>query len=102
MKNISASISDQLYDALQEFCNRHNSNINQVLGQAVQGLLQGKVKMRSQGGSDVCPRCGHTVHLVQDDSKFYFWCRRCDWFAFLGTFTRPKSVEDWTKKIREV
>lgn len=102
MKNVSASISDQLYDALQEFCNRNNSNINQVLGRAVQGLLEGKIKMRPLGGQDVCPRCGHTVHLVQDNSKFYFWCHRCEWMAYLGKFTPPKDIEDWTKKIKEL
>jgi len=102
MKNISASISNGLYDALLEFCNQNSSNINQVLGRAVQGLLQGKIKMRSMGGPDICPVCGHQLYLVQDDSKFYFWCYHCDWMAFLGKFTKPREIEDWTKKIREV
>lgn len=102
MKTVSASVSDQLFDALQEFCNRNNTNINQVLGKAVQGVLQGKVKMLAQGGRDICPRCGHEVHLIQDDSKLYFWCHRCDWTAYLGKFTLPKDIEDWRKRIKEI
>lgn len=101
MRNVTAQISDQLYQALLAFCNEKNTNVNQVLGKAVQGLLQGKIEMLPLGGNDVCPRCGHTVHLVQNDSKFYFWCHRCDWTAYLGKFTLPANVEDWTEKIKE-
>lgn len=93
MKNISASISDQLYDALQEFCNRNNSNINQILGSAVQGLLQGKIKMRPLGGRDICPRCGHTVHLYQRGNEIFFVCLNCDWAKRLGHYTFPGQVE---------
>lgn len=102
MKNISASVSDQLYNALQEFCNQNDSNINQVLGRAVQGLIEGKIKMKPVGDRDICPRCGHEVHLIQDNSEFYFWCHRCNWWAYIGNYRLPQKVEDWTEKIKEV
>lgn len=89
MKNVSASISDQLYDGLQEFCNRNNSNINQVLGKAVQGLLQGKVKMKPIGGFDICPQCGHAVHLYQRGNEIFFVCLNCDWAKRLGYYRFP-------------
>lgn len=102
MKVISTRISDELYEALQELCTQNNINVAQGLAQAVQGLVQGKVRMRALGKRDICPRCGSEVHLVQDNSKFYFWCHRCDWMAFLGKFTKPEKIEDWTKKIKEL
>ena len=101
MRTVSASITDELYVALQDFCNENNTNTNQALGKAIQGLLEGKVKMRPLGGRDICPRCGHTVHLVQDNSKFYFACFNCDWAGCLGEYSLPEQIEDLTKKLLE-
>ncbi len=101
MRNVTARITDELYQALLTFCGENGTNVNQCLGKAVQGLLQGEVKMLPMGGSDVCPVCAHQIHLIQDNSKCYFWCHRCDWTAFIGKFTLPANIEDWTEKIKE-
>jgi len=91
-----------MYSALVELGNQKQMNVSQLLASAIQGAVQGNVPLKSPGGQDICPRCGHQAHLIQDDSKFYFWCRRCDWCGYLGQFTLPTQIEDYREKIKEV
>jgi len=103
MKVISTRVSDELYEALQELCTQNNVSVSQGLAQAVQGLVQGKIRMRALGKRDICPRCGSEVHLLEaPGNKLFFWCPRCDWVGYLGVFTWPNDIEDLTKKSKEV
>lgn len=107
MKTVSARVPDELFNAVQEFAEQKSTNINKLVAQALQGVIQGKIEMKALGGQDICPHCGHTVHIVQDDvnsgAKIWFVCLNCDWAGYIGRFTLPKEVDNLTSKfIKEV
>jgi len=102
MKVVSTRVSDELYSALVQLGNEKGINVSQTVASIIQGAIQGKIPLRSLAKQDVCPRCGGMLHLVQDNSKFYFACFRCDWCAYLGKYHLPKDIEDWRQKIKEV
>lgn len=94
MKVISARIPDPLFVACQRFCDDNGINTNKLIGQAIQAAIRGKVKLKPIAGEDICPKCGHTVHVVSVDSKLYFACFQCDWAGYLGEYTLPEEIED--------
>lgn len=106
MRTASTKLTDEEYKALNNWCQANNRTINEVLGSVVRDILQGKVKPKPTGlesRQDLCPRCGHVVHILETPgNKLYFWCPRCDWVGFLGVFTWPDNIEDWSKKFKEV
>lgn len=101
MRTVSARVPDELFKAVQEFVEEKATNVNKLVAQALQGVIQGKIKMKPLGGRDICPRCAHTVHLLLDDSKAYFACLNCDWAAYLGKYSLPGQIEDLRGKIAE-
>lgn len=99
VKVISTRVTDEMYAALVELANEKQTSVSQVLASAVQGLIQGKIPLRTPGGQDICPRCGQSLHVLEGPkNKLYFWCWRCGWVAYLGIFEMPQHIEDWTKK----
>ena len=105
MRTVSAKIPDELFKAVQEFAEEKATNVNKLVAQALQGVIHGKIEMKPLGGRDICPRCGHTVHIVQEavdhGAKIWFVCLNCDWAGFLGKFVLPKQVDDLTKKFKK-
>lgn len=105
MKTLGCKVSDETYSAFQSYCESQGRNINEVLTSLAEQTLEGKIKPRPTGLESravFCPECAYLAQLIQDDSKFYFWCPKCDWCAYIGRFTLPRKVEDWTKKIKEL
>ena len=105
MRTASTKLTDEEYEAFNNWCRANNRTINEALGSVVREILQGKVKPRPTGLESralFCPECGYLAQLIQDDSKFYFWCPKCDWCAYIGRFTLPGKIEDWRKKIKEL
>ncbi|MBA7608885.1 hypothetical protein ES703_16069 [subsurface metagenome] len=102
MKIVSTRVNDEIRHALQEFCTQRNISVSKAIESAIQSLVQGKVKIKAVGGKDICPVCGHTVHIVQGDnsSKLYFICLNCDWAAYIGHYKLPKQIEDY-QKVKE-
>lgn len=98
MKVVSTRVSDELYNALQEFSNHNQENISKILAKAIQGTIQGKVRLAPLGGKDICPVCGHQVHLIQNGKKLYFVCFHCDWIGYLGTYSFPEKIQDLRKE----
>lgn len=101
MKIVSARIPDELFNALEQFCAENGSNINKVVAQAILAAIKGKVELKPLGAKDICPRCGHTTHLIQSNSKLYFVCLNCDWAGYLGEYSLPSQIEDLTEKSLE-
>lgn len=103
MKVVSTKIPEALYNALLKFCEKSNLKPSKAVGGAIQAMIQGEVDIKPVGRNDICPRCGHTVHLVLDDSKAYFACLNCDWAAYLGKYNLPprSQIEDLRGKITE-
>ncbi len=102
MKTASTRLLDEEFDTLRGFCQDNNTNINELLGGLIQRTLKGKIKPRStkfDSRLDFCPRCGHSLHLVQgdDSSKLYFICLGCDWAACVGYYKLPEQIEDYQK-----
>ena len=102
MKIISTRVNDEIRNALQEFCTKKSISVSKAVESAIYSLVQGKVKIKAVGGKDICPLCGHTLHLVQgdDSGKIYFICLNCDWAAYLGKYKLPEQIEDY-QKIKE-
>ena len=105
MRTVSAKIPDELFNAVQELAEQKNTNLNKLIAQGLQGIIQGKIEMKSLGGKDICPRCGHTLHIIQEPvdhgAKIWFVCLNCDWAGFLGRFVLPKQIDDLTKKFNK-
>lgn len=110
MRTASTKLAKDEYDQLKDYAEGQGSSVSEILREFVQGLTDGrvearatKVKIKAIGGKDICPRCGHNLHLVQgdDSSKLYFICLNCDWATYVGYYKLPKQIEDY-KKIKEV
>lgn len=105
MKMVSAKIPDELFKAVQELAEEKSTSLNKLIAQALQGVVEGKVEMKALGGRDICPRCGHTVHIVQEavdhGAKIWFICLNCDWAGYIGRFTLPKQIDNLTKKFKK-
>ena len=101
MKMVSAKIPDELFKAVQELAEEKSTSLNKLIAQALQGVIQGKIEMKALGGRDICPHCGHTAHLVLDNSRAYFVCLNCDWAAYLGKYSLPTQIEDLRGKIAQ-
>ncbi|MBA7496618.1 hypothetical protein ES702_07227 [subsurface metagenome] len=99
MKIVSTRVNDEISNALEEFCTQRNISKSKAVESAIQSLVQGKVKIKAMGGKDICPVCGHTIHLVQgdDSGKLYFICLRCNWAAYIGKYKLPEQIEDYQK-----
>lgn len=99
MKIVSTRVNDEIRNALQELCTQKNISISKAVEGAIHSLVQGKVKIKAVGGKDICPVCGHTLHLIQGDdcAKLYFICLGCDWAAYVGHYKLPKQIEDYQK-----
>ena len=107
MKVLSTKIPEELFKAVQEFAEGKELSVSKLVAQALQGVIQGKIEMKPLGGRDICPDCGHTVHIVQQDinhgAKIWFVCLNCDWAGYIGRFTLPKEVDNLTSKfLKEV
>lgn len=103
MKTVSAKIPEALYNALLKFCEKNNLKPSKAIGGAIQAIIQGEIDIKPVGRVDICPRCGHTLHLVLDDSKAYFTCLNCGWTGYLGRFSLPdeSQMEDLRGKLVE-
>jgi len=99
MKIVSTRITDEIRNALQEFCTEQDMSVSKAIESAIQNLVQGKVKIKAVGDKDICPVCGHIIHLVQgdDSSKLYFICLSCHWAAYIGYYKLPEQIEDYQK-----
>ncbi|MBA7491163.1 hypothetical protein ES702_01708 [subsurface metagenome] len=93
MKVVSTRVSDELYSALVQLGNDKGMNVSQTVASIIQGAIQGKIPLKGLGGSDLCPRCGHTVHLYQRGNEIFFVCLNCDWAKRLGYYRFPGQVE---------
>ena len=105
MKVLSTKIPEELFNAVQEFAEEKTISVSKLVAQALQGVIQGKIEMKPLGGRDICPRCGHSIHIVQEavdhGAKIWFICLNCDWAGFLGRFVLPKQVDDLRKKFKK-
>jgi len=105
MRTLGCKVDNETGEAFSRWCGTQNTNVNEALTNLIRQVLDRKMKLKPTGLESralFCPECGYLTELIQNDEKFYFWCPRCDWCAYIGKFSFPKNVQDWRKKIKEV
>lgn len=82
MRTATAKITDEEYEAFNNWCQSNNSTINETLGNLIRQILEGKIKPRPTGLETripFCPQCGFI--LFPNFGQGTLNCLRCGFFA---------------------
>lgn len=94
MKTISTRVSEEVYSQLLEYCSTKATSLSELITSALDGLLEGKIKIRARTSqiSARCPECGFSLfyHATESDGPHVF-CARCGWWSQI------KLPEKWKK-----
>ena len=81
---IGARISDDKLNLLKDFCLQKNLTISDLILQALDKLLNGKIKLKEKLPkiASMCPDCGmHLFYTVTNKEGPHVFCARCGWWA---------------------
>lgn len=99
MKTISTRVSEEVYTQLLEYCSAKAMTLSELLTGALDGLLEGKIKIRARSSqiSARCSECGFSLfyHATKADGPHVF-CLRCGWWA------KIKLPEEWHEGKLEI
>lgn len=86
MPTIGARISDEKLTLLKDFCFQKNLTINDLILQALDKVLEGKIKLKEKLPTitSMCPDCGmHLFYAVTNKEGPHVFCSRCGWYALI-------------------
>lgn len=93
MKSIGAKVTEQIYEALRDYCEQRKLSMNELLVGLIQDLLRGKVKFKGTGVLNtvpLCPECSFALfyHATKQDGP-HLLCLRC------GFWSKVKLPKVW-------
>ena len=89
---IAARISDDKLELLKEICEQKGITISDLIVNAVEQVLDGKIQIREKAPKIVamCPDCSmHLFYTVTKKDGPHVFCARCGWWA------KVKLPSDW-------
>lgn len=96
MKTISARVSDEEYQAFQEWCQEHRTVMNEAIKSLVSELVRGRRSLtRLTKRIGICPVCGEQLFLFNRGAECFLICLNCDFAGYLGKYSLPKKVEKY-------